>query len=109
MLAFPLFNPVKLVEVLDLTGNLHGEFGSVEAGDLLYASLTIKNGAAEGGFTDSIRADHSQAGDDCASEHRKNSIIDAGFMLHAAGNLHLGSVLPLQMHLLQLCLRCLFC
>src|SRR5947209_1773285 len=80
MLAFPLFNPVKLVEVLDLTGNLHGEFGSIEAGDLLYAALTIENGAAEGGFTDSIWADHSQAGDDCTSEHRKNSIIDAGFM-----------------------------
>src|SRR5215510_2801478 len=47
MLALARFHPIKLVKVLDFSGNFDGKLGGVEPGYLLYAALAGKNSIAK--------------------------------------------------------------
>ena len=92
-----------------------GRAGRIEAGDALHAGFTCQNGAAKGLFADPIRADHAHSGDHYARKHVLSDAVGSFSVMrkwdnpqNAAGSLHLRSILPHQVQLLQFRLGCIF-
>ena len=69
------FHPCQFVEVLDLAGNLHGQFTGIEAANPLHPADAIKHGAAERLVSNAVRADRAHSRDHDAFFHRRHLAV----------------------------------
>src|SRR3954466_9354120 len=110
VLALFRVDPCGFVEILDLAGDLHGEFARIKARNALDAAFSRKDGAAERFIADAVRAYAAHAGDHNSFGHEweivthRTQLPATLFLIesrYGARRLHIGAVLPNQVQLLQ--------
>src|SRR5690348_14336648 len=70
MLAFARIDPCELIEISDLTRNLHRQITRVKARDALYPAFSREYRAAECIFSNSVWAYYTHTSNDGAFGHR---------------------------------------